>query len=220
MKISPSIISSDLLELGKQVDKCNSAGAYSLHLDVMDGHFVPNLTMGFDIIRSIRSRTDLILESHLMIERPDFYYRRFIESGTDVVLVHVEAPVRLSSLQDDIISLGAKFGIVVNPETPVEYTYPFLEKSSVLLIMSVHPGFSGQKFINSTLEKVSEARSYIDSKGLQTLIEIDGGINNETGQLAVDAGADILVSASYIFSGDINERIRKLSSLVPTKRSI
>ena len=214
MKISPSIISSDLLELGRQVDLCTSSGAYSLHLDVMDGHFVPNLTMGFDMIRSIRSRTKLPLEAHLMIERPDIYYARFIESGANLILVHVEAPVRLASLQNDIISHGGKFGIVVNPETPLEYAYPFLERCAVLLIMSVHPGFSGQKFITSALEKVSEARHYIDSKSLETLIEIDGGINDRTGQLAVDAGADILVSASYIFSGDIEERIARLSSLV------
>ncbi|MEM0156855.1 MAG: ribulose-phosphate 3-epimerase [Thermoplasmataceae archaeon] len=213
MKISPSIISSRLEVLGEEIEKCDTAGADSYHLDVMDGHFVPNLTMGPDLISAVRRKTKKQLESHLMIDRPDRYYRSFIDSGSDILLVHAECLVNFKKLRNDIADSGAEFGIVINPETPLSEALPYLPESKILLLMSVHPGFSGQKFIAGTVEKIKEARSYIDRNGLDTEIEVDGGINEITGKLCADAGADILVSASYIFSGNIHERIGILKDL-------
>lgn len=213
MKVSPSIISSRLEILGEEIGKCDSAGVDSYHLDVMDGHFVPNLTMGPDLVRAVRRVTKKKLEAHLMIERPDKYYRSFIDAGADVLLIHSECLVNFKKLQEDISSAGSGFGIVVNPETSLDHAKPYLEQSEIILLMSVHPGFSGQKFIESTVEKIRAAREYIDSHGLKTEIEVDGGINNETGKLCAEAGAHILVSASYIFSGNIQERIQTLKNL-------
>lgn len=213
MKVSPSIISSKLELLGEEIEKCDIAGADSYHLDVMDGHFVPNLTMGPDLISAVRRRTKKRLESHLMIDRPDRYYKSFIEAGSDILLIHAECLVNFRKLRKDISDYGAEFGIVINPETPLSEVLPLLPESRILLLMSVHPGFSGQKFIAGTVDKIREARSYIDGNGLDTEIEVDGGINDITGKLCADAGADILVSASYIFSGNIHERIGLLKSL-------
>jgi len=213
MKVSPSVISSRLEILGEEIGKCDTAGVDSYHLDVMDGHFVPNLTMGPDLVRAVRRVTKKKLEAHLMIERPDKYYKSFIDAGADVLLIHSECLVNFKKLQEDISSVGSGFGIVVNPETPLDNAKPYLEQSEILLLMSVHPGFSGQKFIESTVEKIRAAREYIDSHGLKTEIEVDGGINNETGKLCAEAGAHILVSASYIFSGNIQERIQALKNL-------
>ena len=213
MKISPSIISSRLEVLGEEIEKCDTAGADSYHLDVMDGHFVPNLTMGPDLISAVRRKTKKRLESHLMIERPDRYYRSFVEAGSDILLIHAECLVNFKKLRKDIADSGAEFGVVINPETPLSEALPLLPESRILLLMSVHPGFSGQKFINSTVDKIREARSYIEKNGLDTEIEVDGGINDKTGKLCADAGADILVSASYIFSGNIQERIGILKNL-------
>lgn len=213
IKVSPSVISCKLETLGEQIGECDAAGVYSYHLDVMDGHFVPNLTMGPDLVKAIRKSTDKPLETHLMIERPDHYYRSFIEAGSDVLLVHQECLVNFRKLIGNIRESGAGFGIVINPETQLSSVHNFLEDSDILLIMSVHPGFSGQKFIDYVLPKVSEAKSYIRDHGLNTKVEIDGGVNDITGRKAVEAGADILVSASYIFSGNIGERIRVLQNL-------
>lgn len=213
MKVSTSIISSKLEVLGEQIRECDKAGVDSYHLDVMDGHFVPNLTMGPGLVKAIRRSTKNPLEAHLMIERPDKFYKDFIEAGSDTLMVHQECLVNLKKLIEDIKGEGANFGIVINPDTPFSAVHNYLEDSSVLLIMSVHPGFSGQKFIEYVLPKVSEARDYIRDHGFKTEIEVDGGVTDITGKKAVEAGADILVSASYIFSGDITERIGILKNL-------
>lgn len=212
MHISPSLISSDLGALRNQVEECQRSGAASFHLDVMDGHFVPNLTMGPDLVKAIRKSTDLTLEAHLMIDRPDKYYEKFVEAGSDVLLIHYESPVNLAGLFEKMDSEGVRHGLVINPETGFGEVSDLVSGAEILLIMSVHPGFSGQKFIDVT-DKIAEASSYIASHNLKTRIEVDGGINLETGRRCVDAGADILVSASYIFSGVIEERIGALRAL-------
>ncbi len=212
-KVSPSIISCRLETLGKEISACDGADVFSYHLDVMDGHFVPNLTMGPDLVKAVRRSTDRTLETHLMIERPDKYYKSFIDAGSDILLIHQECLVDFKKLIADIKGEGARFGIVVNPDTPFSAAERYLEDSDILLIMSVHPGFSGQKFIDYVLPKISEARKYIDEHGLKTKIEVDGGVTDVTGKKALDAGADILVSASYIFSGNIGERIGTLQRL-------
>ncbi len=213
IKVSPSLISCKLEALGKEIAACDEAGVFSYHIDIMDGHFVPNLTGGPDLVKAVNRSTKKPLESHLMIERPDRYYKNFIEAGSDILLVHQECLVDFKKLIADIRAEGASFGIVINPETPFSKAEKFLEDSEILLVMSVHPGFSGQKFIDYVVPKIAEARKYIDEQGLKTKIEVDGGVTDVTGKKALEAGADILVSASYIFSGNIGERIRTLQSL-------
>ena len=213
MLVSPSIISSKLENLGEQITECDRAGVFSYHLDVMDGHFVPNLTMGPDLVRAVRRCTKKTIETHLMIERPDKFYKPFIEAGSDILLVHHECLVDIRKLISGIMDENAKFGLVINPETPFEKVRDLIDEAEILLIMSIHPGFSGQKFMDSILPKVAEAKKYIRDQGLNTKIEIDGGVNDETGKKCADAGADILVSATYIFSGKIGERINKLQVL-------
>ena len=213
MLVSPSIISSDLAHLETEIRKCENAGSDSFHLDVMDGHFVPNLTMGPDLVKAISKTTDLQLDAHLMVDRPDKYYRRFVDAGSRTILIHQESPVNTMALIRKLQSEGIEYGMVINPDTGFESVKPFLDEAGMLLVMSVYPGFSGQKFIESVLPKVKEARNYIDENGLKAKIEIDGGINDETGKMAVEAGVDILVSASYIFSKDTEKRIKILKSL-------
>lgn len=212
MYVSPSLISSDLRVLQDQVQQCAEAGATSFHLDVMDGHFVPNLTMGPDLVKAVRKSTSLPLESHLMIDRPDKYYEKFVDAGSDTLLIHYESPVNLTDLFGKMSNKGVDYGLVINPETPFSEVSDLIQDASILLIMSVHPGFSGQSFID-VVDKISEASQFIKENGLKTMIEVDGGINLETGKKSVVAGANILVSASYIFSGNIKERIQSLKNL-------
>jgi len=213
IEVSPSLISCDLANLGSQVSLCEKAGAGSFHLDVMDGHFVPNLTMGPDLIKAVRKVTDLRLDTHLMIERPDKYYKKFHEAGSDLMMVHYEAPVDLRHLFNRMTHENIDYGLVINPETAFDQVKDLVSECKVLLVMSVHPGFSGQSFIDSSLPKIEQARKYIDENNINCRIEIDGGINFENGKKAVEAGADILVSASYIFFNNVTESIQKLKSL-------
>lgn len=212
MHISPSILSADFRVLQSQIEECVKNGATSFHLDIMDGHFVPNITMGPAVVKSIRKSTDVTLEAHLMIDRPDKYYKHFSDAGADILLIHYESPVNISGLLEKLKKEGIRHGIVINPDTEFKEVSDLLETSEILLIMSVYPGFSGQKFIDVT-DKVSEASAYIKDHGLKTRIEVDGGINNETGKKVAEAGADIVVSGSYIFSGNIKERIESLKAL-------
>ena len=211
--ISPSIISSKLSEIGKQIKLSEAAHADMFHLDVMDGHFVPNLTMGPDMVKAIRSVATVPLEVHLMLERPDKYWKKFSDAGADIFLIHYESLCHIKETFKEIQDSGKKFGIVINPDTPFSKIEQFLEDTHILLVMSVYPGFSGQSFIEMSLNNVKEARKFIDKNHLDTMIEIDGGINDVTGKKALDAGANILVSASYIYGGNIAERIGKLRSL-------
>ncbi|MHB1441011.1 MAG: ribulose-phosphate 3-epimerase [Cuniculiplasma sp.] len=217
MKISPSIISCKLEFLEEQIGRSVEAGADQFHLDIMDGHFVPNLTMGPDLIGAIRRCTDLPLEAHMMVTYPDKYWKKFSDAGADILMFHYESPVNLKSCLKDVRESGKDYGIVINPETPFRKVEPFLEGAKILLIMTVYPGFSGQSFIGPMVPKIEEARKYMDEHSLETEIEIDGGINGETGKIAVEAGADILVSASFIYGGDILENIKILKGYRRTK---
>ncbi|AAT43430.1 ribulose-phosphate 3-epimerase [Picrophilus oshimae] len=212
VEVSPSIISSDLSHLYDEIKRCEDAGAGSFHLDVMDGHFVNNITMGPDLIKAIRKSTGLRLDAHLMIERPDKYYKSFLDAGADVLLIHYESPVNTMELLKKFHRENIRYGIVINPETNFERVKPLIENAEILLIMSVNPGFSGQKFIDDSLIKVSQAKEFIRANNLKTRIEIDGGINDETGRLAANAGADILVSASFIFKNGVINPIKTLKN--------
>ncbi|MHB1492701.1 MAG: ribulose-phosphate 3-epimerase [Thermoplasmataceae archaeon] len=211
--VSPSIISCKLETLGDQIKQSEIGSADMFHLDIMDGHFVPNLTMGPDLVRAIRMSTKLPLEAHLMVERPDKYWRKFSEAGADIFLIHYESLCNLRNTFKEIESSGKRYGIVINPDTDFSAVEQYVSGAYIILIMSVYPGFSGQSFIEMSLENVRKARKFIDQNKLDTKIEVDGGINNITGKRAVEAGADILVSASYIYGGDIAERISILKKL-------
>ncbi|MHB1707975.1 MAG: ribulose-phosphate 3-epimerase [Thermoplasmataceae archaeon] len=213
MLVSPSIISAKLYDLQGEIGQCENAGAYSFHLDVMDGHFAPNLTMGPDFVKAVKHCSHIPLETHLMMERPDKYYRSFVEAGSDVLMIHYESPIDLGTLFHKLDQEGIRRGLVVNPETNISEIEDLIPGCHSLLIMSVHPGFSGQKFITDSLRKIKEARKLIDSKAPGTLLEIDGGINLETGKLCAEAGVDVLISASYIFGNDIGKSIGYLKAL-------
>ena len=199
-KIAPSILSADFAQLADDVERV-AAEADLLHVDVMDGHFVPNLTIGPPVVKSLRKRTDLHLDCHLMVDNPGELLEDFADAGADGCTVHIELgdPRPLFAAMRE---LGLRVGLTHNPETPVEAVLPYLEEIDVLLFMSVHPGFGGQAFIPSVLDKLTAARRVVDDGGLSVELEIDGGINRETAPRAAAAGADILVAGSAIFHAD------------------
>jgi ribulose-phosphate 3-epimerase len=199
-KIAPSILSADFSELAAQVELVTPA-ADLLHVDVMDGHFVPNLTIGPPVVRSLRPRTDLFLDCHLMVSNPGVLLEDFAKAGADRCIVHIELGDP-RPLFETLRALDVGVGLTLNPETPVDDVLPYLDDIDLLLVMSVHPGFGGQSFIPEVLDKVRAARAVIDERSLPVEIEIDGGIHSETAPLAAEAGVDILVAGSAIFAAD------------------
>jgi ribulose-phosphate 3-epimerase len=211
--IAPSILSADFANLGKEVSAVQEAGADWIHVDVMDGHFVPNITMGPLVTEAVRRSTTLPVDVHLMIENPDLFIKDFIKAGADYVSVQVETCPHLHRTIHLIKENGAKAGAVLNPATPLTALEWVLEDLDFILIMSVNPGFGGQKFISGALEKVRCLRAMIEDNGLNTLIEIDGGVNLRTVADIVKAGADILVAGSAIFgSKDYRKTIAQLKN--------
>ena len=213
IKISPSILSADFSELGKEINNLEKAGADFIHIDVMDGHFVPNITIGPDVVRKLRKHTSLPFDVHLMISPVDHFIKNFAEAGADIITIHPEATKNLIDSINKIKSFNKKVGVSLNPETAIEKIIPILGSLDLVLIMSVNPGFGGQKFIENTLEKVKLLRKEIDNKKFKTQIEIDGGINFENSQKAVKAGVDILVSGTTIFKengGNLRKNIQML----------
>jgi len=197
--ISASILSADFTRLGEQIAICESAGADWIHVDVMDGHFVPNITMGPVIVEACRRATKLPLDVHLMIENPEKHIEAFAKAGASGLTVHVETCPHLDRTLLDIKSLGCKAGAVLNPETPVREIEPVLHLADLVLVMSVHPGFSGGKFVPGTIAKVADVRKKLNALGSSAWLEVDGGINAETLPKMKDAGATAFVSASAIF---------------------
>jgi len=200
MKLAPSILSADFAELADEVERVREV-ADLLHVDVMDGHFVPNLTIGPPVVASLRPRTDLFLDCHLMVDNPGVLLDEFADAGADRCIVHVELGDP-RPLFDELRSRDVGVGIVLNPPTPVDAVMPYLDQVDVLLVMSVNPGWGGQSFIPEVLEKVTAAREEIDARGLACEIEIDGGINVDTAGDAAAAGVDILVAGSAVFRAD------------------
>ena len=215
IKISPSILSADFSRLGSEIQNLEKAKADLIHIDVMDGHFVPNITIGPEVISKLRKYTSLPFDVHLMISPVDDFIKKFAEAGADIITIHPEATDNLENSIKKIKSFKKKVGVSLNPETPVEKVLPVLKLIDLVLIMSVNPGFGGQKFIKETLEKVKILRKEIDSQKYNAEIEIDGGINFENSKIAIEAGVNILVSGTTIFkenNGDLKKNIQLLKT--------
>ncbi|WP_252313836.1 ribulose-phosphate 3-epimerase [Sinobaca sp. H24] len=199
-KIAPSILAADFARLKEEIEEVDKGGAEYIHIDVMDGHFVPNITIGPLIVEAVRPHTDKVLDVHLMIAQPDQYIEAFASAGADIISVHVEACAHLHRTIELIKKSGKKAGVVLNPATPVQSILPILKEVDLVLFMTVNPGFGGQAFIPEVMDKVKELRSIIDEKQYKAEIEIDGGVNEKTAKLCVEAGADVLVAGSAIYS--------------------
>ena len=213
MLVSPSVMSCDLGKLAEELEKCERGGADSIHVDVMDGHFVPNFALGVESVRAIKRYTSLPLEIHLMVERPDIYWKPFMEAGGSRFLIHFESQADILGTIRKIREAGCEPGLAVNPETRFSTVSGMMHELDYLLIMTIHPGFSSQKFMDEVVPKIRESSAFVAANRLDTVIEIDGGVNLETGLVCADAGAGALASASYVFRGDTVENIRKLKNL-------
>jgi ribulose-phosphate 3-epimerase len=200
-KIAPSILSADFARLGEEVRAMDTAGADWIHVDVMDGHFVPNITIGPNVVKAIRPHTKLPLDVHLMIAPVDPYIAAFAEAGADIISVHPESGPHLHRTLNLIRSLNKKAGVVLNPGSPISLIEPIIDSVDLILVMTVNPGFGGQSFIQSGLDKIAQLRRMIDASGHPIALEVDGGINEQTAARAVEAGADVLVAGTAAFAG-------------------
>jgi ribulose-phosphate 3-epimerase len=203
IKLAPSILSADFSRLGEQIAEVTKAGADYIHVDVMDGHFVPNITIGAPVVASLRSRTNLPLDVHLMIEQPEAHISQFAEAGADIITVHVEAATHLHRLVESIKGLGVRVGVSLNPATPLSSLDEVLPLLDLVLVMTVNPGFGGQVFIDSMMNKIARLRKILDDKQAKAELEVDGGITTGIAPKVAEAGAEVLVAGAAIFSSKL-----------------
>lgn len=208
--LSPSILAADFRILGEQIREVESSGAKYLHIDVMDGIFVPSISFGMPVVSSIRKGSDLFFDVHLMIEKPERYVREFADCGADLINFHLEATEDVQGVIEAIRGLGKKVGVTIKPATPAAAIEPWLGLVDMVLVMTVEPGFGGQKLMPDCLDKVREIRRMSDAKGLKTDIEVDGGITVDNVHLAIEAGANVIVAGSAVFRGNIAENVKEL----------
>ena len=213
VKVSPSILASNFSSLGEEVQSITKAGADYIHVDVMDGHFVPNLTIGPDIVKSIRDKSDIPFDVHLMIDPVQPYIEGFVNAGADIISIHPEANDDTDACLKKIKSHNVKAGLAINPDTDWEVVKPYMNVLDLILVMSVHPGFGGQKFISSALDKLEILRKEIDQSGRDIELEIDGGINFENIQSVIDAGANVIVAGTTTFKGGQSEYANNIKKL-------
>lgn len=213
VRIAPSILSADFAKLGEEIRAVEAAGADYIHIDVMDGHFVPNITIGPAVVKALRPYTKLPFDVHLMISPIDLYIEDFVKAGADIITVHPEAGPHLHRTLQTIKSFGIKAGVSLNPASPVELIETVIDDIDLVLVMSVNPGFGGQKFINSQLVKLRRLRTMIDATGRDIDLEVDGGIDPDTAVLAIAAGADVLVAGSATFKGGADAYAQNIKAL-------
>ena len=214
MILAPSMLSADFKELGKEIRTIEENGAKYLHFDVMDGIFVPNISFGMPVLKSIRPGTNLVCDAHLMITEPIRYVEEFAKAGADVITVHLEACENVDATISKIKECGCKVGVSIKPKTPVSALEPYLEKIDMILIMSVEPGFGGQKFIPAALDKLAETKAMLDAKGLQVDLQVDGGITVHNIEDVIKAGANIIVAGSSVFSGDVEANMKNFMEIL------
>ena len=215
--IAPSILAGDFKILGEQIKRTERAGAKYLHFDVMDGNFVPSISFGMPVLESIKGLTEQVLDVHLMIDEPIRYIKDFVKSGADSITVHIEACSDIDATLREIRSYGAKAGVSIKPATPISKLAKVIGKVDLVLIMTVEPGFGGQPLIRETLGKISEVREMIFTRGLDTDVQVDGGITHGNAHEVIAAGANIIVSGTSIFKGDIEDNIRKFMKIAKKK---
>ena len=212
--MSPSILAADFKVLGQEMKKTEENGAAYIHFDVMDGMFVPSISFGMPVLASIHDATEQFMDAHLMVQEPIRYVEAFQKAGADYVTVHLEACEDVKTTLDKIHACGMKAGLAVNPETDVKELVPYLEDVEMILTMSVHPGFGGQKFIPESLDKIREVRAMLNEKNLETDIQVDGGIYVENVREVLDAGANVIVAGSAVFRGDAGENTAKFMEIL------